>query len=88
VVGLAYRSAPLIISDIPSHRELAEEGAGPVLFRSGDAKELAEQIHAVLHDKDVRETALQRAEVFVRKHSWEGIARMTFDVYRRAIGRP
>jgi glycosyltransferase involved in cell wall biosynthesis len=88
VVGLAYRSAPLIISDIPSHRELAEAGAGTLLFRNGDAEALADQIQAVMCHKELRAKALERAGAFLREHSWDTIAARTLEVYRLASSQP
>jgi glycosyltransferase involved in cell wall biosynthesis len=43
---------PVVISDIPPHRELVESGVDGWLFRSGDEKSLAEGIIAALSDRD------------------------------------
>ncbi len=85
LMGLAAMKAPLVISDIPPHRELAEAGAGVALFRSGDPGSLAAQIQAVVQDAFMRKRSLEQATTFVREHTWETIAQKTVEVYKRAL---
>ncbi|MGQ9501272.1 MAG: glycosyltransferase family 4 protein, partial [Anaerolineae bacterium] len=84
LMGIAAGRAPLVISDIPPHRELAEAGAGVVLFRSGDCESLATQIQLVSRDPSMREASLEQIALFIRKHSWNAVAQRTLEVYERA----
>ena len=85
LMGLAARKAPLVLSDIPPHQELAEAGAGVVLFHSGDAGSLATRIQEVSQDVLLRKRALEQVTTFVREHLWDTVAQKTLEVYYRAL---
>ena len=85
MTGLAYQTAPVIISDVYAHRELAERRAGVELFRSGDPADLRRAVQSVLNDEQ-RRTAMRRDTLrFAQEYSWQAIARKTREVYLRAL---
>ena len=54
--GMACR-LPVLLSDIPPHRELIEEGVDGWLFRSEDERSLSETLVKVLQDEESMEKA-------------------------------
>jgi glycosyltransferase involved in cell wall biosynthesis len=84
IMGLAYRHAPLIASDVFGHREVAERQAGIALFRSGDAADLAHVVQSVATDTGRRSAALEDARRYARDYAWPVIARQTREIYVRA----
>lgn len=85
VTGLAYQSVPIIASDVYAHRELASQGAGLALFRSGEPIELAKSIEAIVNDRDRQAQMLAADKRYAYDHSWSAIAQQTREVYRQAI---
>jgi glycosyltransferase involved in cell wall biosynthesis len=66
---------PVIASDIPSFREITEDGEYGILFRCGDARHLAEQISMLFSNdglySDYVQCSLQRSQVFSRaQYCW------------------
>ncbi len=84
ITGLAYQHAPLIASDVFGHREVAERQAGIVLFRSGDAADLARTIQATIIDRDHYSTLLAASRQYARTYAWSVIAEQTRKVYEQA----
>jgi glycosyltransferase involved in cell wall biosynthesis len=84
-VGLAYQAAPLVISSVDAHRELATESQAVVLFPSGDAAALVAQVREVLDNHALREQLLANAALFARRRTWRSVAEQTRAVYQQAI---
>ena len=76
--------APLIISDIPSLREVAGDAA--LSFQSDDHEALAALLERVLLSEALRDDLRQRGLRRAAEYSWERVAAMTIAAYRRALG--
>jgi glycosyltransferase involved in cell wall biosynthesis len=78
---------PVIISDIPPHRELVEHGVDGWLFRSGDEESLADMIILSLSD---RERSLKLAQAGLRKvrdnYDSSQMARRYEELYESCLG--
>lgn len=85
VTALAHQSAPVIASDLYSHREIAARCTGLALFPSGDAAALARQIERVTREAGVREAMLAGQADYARAFGWDEIARRTREVYLAAL---
>ena len=75
---------PTILSDIPSHREIAAASARFVAV--GDIAALAKELRRTFASADRRLDARDQDQ-FMRRHDWREIARHTVDVYRSALPR-
>jgi len=75
--------APLAVSDIPVHREVA--GGAAVYFDPHRPKQLAESIAGVLADPDLRRYLIACGRERVRRYSWRRAAIETWLVYRWAV---
>jgi glycosyltransferase involved in cell wall biosynthesis len=86
--AMAYRAAPLLMSDVAAHRELAERSQAVALFPSGDAGALAHEVQALTADSERRQALLQATEPYVQHQSWESVARQTRAVYQAVVAGP
>jgi len=75
---------PTILSDIPSHREIAAASARFVAV--GDIAALAKELRRTFASADRRLDARDQDQL-MRRHDWREIARHTVDVYRSALPR-
>lgn len=82
IEALGY-GCPVILSDIPAHRELGI--AAGWFFRAGDAAALAERLRAVFRDPPDRKQHAADRDRILQRHDWRLIARSTLDVYRAAL---
>ncbi len=87
MVGLAYHSAPVVVSDAYGHRELYDRHAGVAAFRSGDALDLARVIREVVGQPSLRDQLITEAIQYARDYSWRDIARQTREVYILSVER-
>jgi glycosyltransferase involved in cell wall biosynthesis len=85
MTALAHQAAPVIASDLYSHREIAADGSGLTLFRAGDADDLAEQITRMSIDESARQAAFEKMKRYAVTHSWIEMARRTREVYALAV---
>jgi glycosyltransferase involved in cell wall biosynthesis len=85
VEGLAYQHAPVIVSDVYGHRELAERHAGVEMFQSGNALALVQAIQRVTSQPDLRDRLMHEAQQYGRDFSWPAIAQQTREVYALAL---
>jgi glycosyltransferase involved in cell wall biosynthesis len=85
VEGLAYQHAPVIVSDVYGHRELAERHAGVEMFQSGNATALVQAIQRVTSQADLRARLMHEAQQYGRDFSWASIAQQTREVYALAL---
>jgi glycosyltransferase involved in cell wall biosynthesis len=84
VVEAMACGAPLIISDIPSLKEVAEDAA--LSFQPDDHEALASLLERVLWSESLRDDLRQRGLRRAADYSWERVAAMTIAAYRRALG--
>ncbi len=83
VLEAASYGLPLILSDIPAHREIALPSAR--YFEVGDIATLAEQLEALFAMPAVEKLdAVERARLMAR-HDWHAIAQRTLGVYFDAL---
>lgn len=82
IEALGY-GCPVILSDIPAHRELGLTTG--TFFRAGDTAQLAERLRAVFRDPPDRAAHAADRDRILQRHDWGSIARSTFDVYRTAL---
>ncbi len=76
----------MVLSDIPSHRELADDGQAGLLFTVGSPQRLADTILAALDNLPSTEARAERALARVRAHySADLMARRYLGVYRAAL---
>jgi glycosyltransferase involved in cell wall biosynthesis len=85
VWGLAYQHVPVVISDIPTHRDLADWCGCVELFNSGDAAHLAHIVQQLAGAPSRQEALRQAARRWAQANSWTAIAQQTLEVYARAI---
>ena len=85
VEGLAYHNAPIIVSDVYGHRELAERHAGVEMFQSGNALVLAQAIQKVTSQAELRNKLIREAQQYGHNFSWPAIAQQTREVYALAL---
>jgi glycosyltransferase involved in cell wall biosynthesis len=80
---------PVVISDIPPHREVCgREGPGVAIVPTGDESALTAALTAVLRNGDeARADADALRRHVVDAYSWDGAALATLDVYDRAVAR-
>jgi glycosyltransferase involved in cell wall biosynthesis len=83
--AISYR-CPVILSDIPAHREIATSTAE--LVRVGDVATLARRLKARCATVAARDPGLIEHQGFIRNHDWRQIAERTLDVYMSTLARP
>lgn len=83
VEGMMF-AKPLILSDIPAHREVAGDAA--LYFSAGDAAQLASRLHSVVA-KDVAEAMGRQSAIRGRQFTWSSAARSVASELS-AIARP
>jgi glycosyltransferase involved in cell wall biosynthesis len=82
IEALGY-GCPVILSDIPAHRELGITKG--TFFESGDTEQLAERLRATFRNPPDRKACAVDSARIVERHDWGLIARTTLDVYRAAL---
>ncbi|MEY2452986.1 MAG: hypothetical protein QOD92_2560 [Acidimicrobiaceae bacterium] len=81
VVEAAAVGVPFVITDIPVFREVTNDGDGGLLFRQGDADDLADKINQMLSDSELRQRCRAQADSLVESYSWDTLADETGAVY-------
>lgn len=82
---------PVLLSDIPPHRELIDEGRDGWLFRSGDPESLSAGLIEVLDDQEtMKKVAMAGYMKVVREYDSTQMARSCERLYQRCIagGKP
>ncbi len=78
----------LIASDVGGHQELIEDGHTGILFRAGNAADLADKALAALNLHDGGDTLRVNGRAFVeRERNWTRSIANYRDIYARALGR-
>lgn len=75
---------PVVISDIPVHREIC--GSAAVYFNPYDVKNMTEKIKLVLGSPKLRETLQKKGLRQVRQYCWPKMAKETLKVYESCFG--
>lgn len=77
VVEASALGCPIVVSDIGVFREVTSEGTGGLLFRTGDAEHLAEQIERLVDDPDLRAASAAAGRAHAARYRWSEIAQQT-----------
>ena len=77
---------PLVVSDIPAHRELLDDQTA-IFVNPAGPRELADAITAVLRDPAAASERARRAQARVQRYSVAAVARQYADVYRAVSTR-
>jgi glycosyltransferase involved in cell wall biosynthesis len=85
VLEAAQAGCALILSDIPTHRELWDGAA--IFVEARDARGFAEAIGRLLDDRDERRRRGDRGRAHARRYSPERMARGMVEIYARATHR-
>lgn len=79
---------PLILSDVSALQEVSEHGNCALVFRSGDAEDLADKIIQLLNDQEKQLAMVREAKQKVANdHNWDGVA-LAFKRELEAVRRP
>jgi glycosyltransferase involved in cell wall biosynthesis len=78
--------SPLVVSDIPAHRELLDERTA-MFVTPVEPRSLADAIAAVLNDPGAAADRAQGAQVRAQRYSLQAVARQYADVYRAIATR-
>jgi len=78
---------PVLTSDIAAMKEIVKEDQTGFLFKSGDAKSLAQQLIRLLGDPAFRERVGNNGrELMLKEYDWNDIGKTTADLYRTIRG--
>jgi glycosyltransferase involved in cell wall biosynthesis len=86
VLEAMARGVPVACSDASSLPEVAGDAA--LMFDPASTEQIATAIKRLLSDRQLVERLRQRGRTRAEQFSWRRTARMTLDVYARALGRP
>jgi glycosyltransferase involved in cell wall biosynthesis len=77
------RCLPCILSDLPVHREIANNGRSALLFKNGDVEDLAQKLGALIESDVQRQSYIKAGyRAIQRDHNPDLVA----DAYLRAFG--
>jgi phosphatidylinositol alpha-mannosyltransferase len=72
---------PVVASDIPGYSAVVKQAGGGILFRSGEAQDLARALVEVLRDEVLRGRLRERGLEGVRQFSWERLVPRLESIY-------
>ena len=84
-VEAAACGAPVVLSDIPAHRETM--GNEALFFPTRDAARLAEQVEQLLGSDMLRRSLAERGHRHVARYTWDAAAAALRDLVHDAAGR-
>ncbi len=77
---------PVVVSDIPGHREIITDNVTGYLFKIGDIDDLKSTILRVLENADQRKIIASNAKTLVEKlYTWEAVAKRLDYVYETVM---
>jgi len=85
VVEAMAAGLPVVISDIPVHREIV--GSAAVYFNPYDVNDMVEKIELVIEDKKLRIELRKKGLKQVKNYSWQKMAKETLKVYKQSLFR-
>ena len=77
--------ATVVASDLGAFRRVLDDGNAGILFRNGDAADLAATLVGVLADPELRRTTSERASLVVRQYDWSAVTRQVLTVYEMVL---
>jgi phosphatidyl-myo-inositol alpha-mannosyltransferase len=75
----------VVASDLDAFRRVLDNGRAGLLFRNGDADELARTVGSLLDDPARRVELVERAREVVAAYDWPVVAERILEVYQSAI---
>ncbi len=75
----------IIATDLPSIREILEDGKSAVLFKADDSNDLAIAIEGLIKNPGFRKKIAQESRKLARKYSWDSRAQQIKDFMERNI---
>ncbi len=85
VVEAAALGCPIVVSDIEVFREVTSDGTGGLLFRTGDADDLADQIERLVNDAGLRTASAAAGRAHAARYRWSEIAQQTADTLQDVV---
>ena len=78
---------PVIASDLPDFRELVKEGAGVILFPSGDIQALAKTMELVLGDTELQKNLGEANLEWARKNTFDQVSSNLIKIFEGLTGK-
>lgn len=85
VVEGAAVGVPIVITDMPVFREVTHDGMGGLLFRMGDADDLAAKVDRLLTDDALRARSVADGRALVERYAWDELSAQTEAVFAEVI---
>jgi len=85
LIEAAVSKTPIIISDIPVHREIA--GDLPIYVDTRDPKKIAETMIKMISDNEFHSILKQKSDAYICPYSWERAAKVTYKLYKSILCR-
>lgn len=77
--------ATVVASDLGAFRRVLDDGEAGILFRNGDAADLAATLDRVLSDPELRRRTSERASAVVRRYDWSAVTHQVLTVYEMVL---
>jgi glycosyltransferase involved in cell wall biosynthesis len=77
---------PVVATDVPSIREIVEDGTSALLVPPGDPDALASTIRRLLSDSGLRKRLSAAGSAIAARHTWEERARVLIRLYETVVG--
>lgn len=85
VIEAAAAKVPFVITDIPVFKEITKEGAGGLLFKTGDIGDLSSKIEKLLNDRNLYKKKSEECSKLSKEYDWSKIAAETESLYSSLI---
>ena len=76
---LIAEGMPIVASNLPEHETLVQDGAGIVIFKTGDVSALAEAVNVLLNDQEGRRRLAAQNRAFAERHTYNNLAALIHD---------
>ncbi|MBN1502545.1 glycosyltransferase family 4 protein [Candidatus Woesearchaeota archaeon] len=85
IIEAAASGTPYICSDIPAFLETSKKGAGGLVFRTGDVKDLAKKLNSLVNDKPLYNKKQKEAAMLEKGYKAEKIAGKVIKTYKELL---
>jgi glycosyltransferase involved in cell wall biosynthesis len=72
---------PVICSAIPVFKEILEDNA--IFVPPKNPRLLANEIEKLLKDEELRKNLIQKAQIFIKKYSWNSVGQKLVKIYEK-----